>query len=64
MADATEDPILTLDEAAALLKVSPEWLQRSTCPRARIGGKVRWDRDTCLAWVRSHITPSAWKAAS
>lgn len=50
-------PILLLDEAAALLRVEAEWLQRSTCPRVRIGGIVRYDRDVCLAWMRAHITP-------
>ena len=49
-------PILTLDEAAALLRVTPDWLQRSTCPRLRVGGKVRWDRDMCIAWFRAHST--------
>jgi hypothetical protein len=55
----TDSPILTLDEAAALLKVTPDWLQRSACPRARRRRRVRWDRDTCLDWMRSHITPKA-----
>lgn len=39
------DPILPIDEAAALLRVSPEWLRKSTCPRLRVGGVVRWDRE-------------------
>jgi len=49
-----ESPILTLDEAAALLKVTPRWLKRSHCPRIRAGGKVRYDRDIILSWFRSH----------
>jgi hypothetical protein len=48
-------PILSLEEMAALLKVSPDWLERSTCPRAKIGGKVFWLRDVCLDWVRAHV---------
>lgn len=52
-----DTPILTLEEAAELLRVKPEWLQDSTCPRVRIGGIVRYDRDTCLQWMRAHITP-------
>lgn len=52
-----DSPILLLEEAAALLRVEPEWLQRSTCPRIRIKNTVRYDRDTCLAWMRAHITP-------
>ena len=47
------DPILTLDEAAALLRVSPRWLQRSHAPRIRAGGTVRYDRDAVLAWFRA-----------
>lgn len=50
------DPILTLDEAAALLRVSPEWLRKSTCPRLRVGGVVRWDREAIVAWFRAHST--------
>lgn len=51
-------PVLLLEEAAALLRVTPDWLQRSTCPRARLGGStVKYDRDVCLAWLKSHITP-------
>lgn len=57
------DPILLLEEAAALLKVEAEWLQRSTCPRVKIGGIVRYDRDTCLRWMRAHITPKLDTAA-
>lgn len=40
MTDTLATPILTLDEAAALLRVSPRWLQRSRCPRIRVGGMV------------------------
>lgn len=56
-------PILTLEEAAALLRTTPDWLQRSTCPRAKIGGKVFYVRDVCLQWVHAHITPVARVAA-
>lgn len=49
----TDAPILTLEEAAALLRVTPRWLQRSPCPRIRAGGKVRYDRATVLAWFRT-----------
>jgi hypothetical protein len=48
--------ILTLDEAADVLRVKPEWLRKSTCPRLRVGGVVRWDRDACIAWMRAHST--------
>ena len=55
----SQEPILLLEEAAALLKVSPDWLQRSTCPRIRNAQTVRWDRDTCLTWFRSYLTVKA-----
>jgi hypothetical protein len=55
----TADPILTLEEAAALLRVSPRWLQRSTCPRIRAGGTVRYDREVVLAWFRSYLDAQA-----
>lgn len=50
-----DSPILTLAEAASLLKVSERWLQRSRCPHIRIGGMVRYDRDVLLEWFRSHL---------
>lgn len=52
-------PILTLDEAAELLRVTPRWLQRSACPRIRAGGKVRFDRDVVLTWFRSYADQAA-----
>jgi hypothetical protein len=53
------DPILTVDEAAQLLRVSPRWLQRSPCPRIRAGGTVRYDREVVLAWFRSYLDAQA-----
>jgi hypothetical protein len=57
--DNTTPPILTLEEAAALLRVTPEWLRKSRCPRCKVGGVVRYDRDACLGWMRGHLTPAA-----
>lgn len=54
-----ESPVLTLQEAATLLRTTEDWLQRSTCPRAKIGGKVFYLRDACLLWVAAHLTPAA-----
>lgn len=48
-----DTPILTLDEAAALIKMTPRWLQRSTCPRIRVGKYARFDRDVVLDWFRA-----------
>ena len=52
-----DSPVLSLAQAAEFLGVTQDWLQRSTCPRAKIGGKVFYLRDACLAWVRAHVTP-------
>ena len=52
-------PILNLEEAAALLRVSPRWLQRSRCPRIRAGGFARYDRVVLLAWFRSFLDSKA-----
>ncbi len=49
----SETPILTLEEAAGLLRVTPRWLRRSLCPRIRSGKVVRYDRDAVLAWFRA-----------
>jgi hypothetical protein len=49
-------PILTLTEAADVLRVKPEWLRKSTCPRLRVGGVVRWDREAIVVWFRAHST--------
>lgn len=50
-------PILLLEEMAALLRVTPDWLQRSDCPRIRDGGIVRYDREVGLRWMRAKLTP-------
>ena len=58
----TDAPILTLEEMASVLKVSPRWLQRSSCPRIRAGkngGTVRYDKDAALSWFRSFIDQAA-----
>ena len=57
---ALDAPILLLDEAAALLRVGEDWLQRSRCPRIRVPkGPVRYDREQCLAWFRSYLDARA-----
>ena len=55
----SQEPVLTLAEAATLLRTTEDWLQRSTCPRAKIGGKVFYLRDACLAWVAAHVRAAA-----
>lgn len=47
-------PVMTLEEAAAALRLHPQTLRRSTCPRSKLGNKLRFERDVVLAWVAAH----------
>lgn len=46
--------IMALDEAAAFLRMHPQTLRRSQCPRSKLGGRIVFERDILLAWVRAH----------
>jgi predicted DNA-binding transcriptional regulator AlpA len=46
--------VLTLEEAGALVRMHPQTLRRSTCPRSKIGGRLRFLRSVVLQWVASH----------
>lgn len=49
---ATTDPILTLDECAQLLRMTPEYLRKSSCPRIRVGQRnVMYDREVAIRWM-------------
>ena len=47
------DELLTADEVARLLKMSPSWVQKHTSelPHVRIGGAVRYPKVKVLAHV-------------
>ena len=54
------DAIMTVDEVAAMLKVTPGWVHekcrrrsRNPLPCFRPGKYLRFDRDEVLAWLRS-----------
>ena len=56
--------ILTREDAAALLKVSPRTIQRllkaGELPGRKVGGQWRFDRDQLRAWVRGErVAPVA-----
>jgi hypothetical protein len=48
------DDILDLAAAAAFVKLHPQTLRKSTCPRSKIGGRLLFERHILLAWVASH----------
>lgn len=50
-----DSPILTLEEMAVTLKVQPGWLQKSTCPRMKVGNVVRYHREVGIHWMASHL---------
>ena len=57
-------PLLTLEEAAAYLKVSKSWLyQNRQVPRHRIPGStlLRFDQEELLGWVKSPQTTEVAK---
>jgi excisionase family DNA binding protein len=53
--DAVQDEVLTLDEAAALLKVSPDAVQAlaksGALPGRRVGKEWRFSRQAVIAWL-------------
>lgn len=57
MTPQTETPTwLRLEDAAKHLTVSPAWLDRSDCPRARLGRRVIFYRDELDAFALAHMT--------
>ena len=53
-----DDDILTLDEAAALVRMHPDTLRKSNAPRIqrRQRGHIRFERGPLLAWFRGERT--------
>lgn len=48
--------VMTLEEAAAYVRLHPQTLRRSTCPRSKIGGRLLFERAVLLAWIAAHRT--------
>lgn len=60
----SDSPVMTLEEAADMVRVSPDWLRKSDCPRSQPSpGVVRYLRDDVLAWLRAHSTVKMDRAA-
>lgn len=55
MSEATTEEVLTVVEAAKLLRVSKSWVYQAaaagTLPAFRLGRTVRFTRATLLAWL-------------
>ena len=47
---------LRLEDAAKYLTVSASWLDRSDCPRSRLGRRVIYYRDELDAFALAHMT--------
>lgn len=55
------DEVLDLDSAAAVLKMSPRWLEQSDIPRLKFGRAVRYLKSELLAYATAHLTHSVKK---
>lgn len=52
------DEVLEVKEAAAFIRMSEEWLERSDVPRAKLGRRVLFLRSELLAYVKARLTHS------
>lgn len=50
------DEVFGLEEAAKFIRMSPEWLERSDIPRARLGRRIVFLKSQLLAYVTKHLT--------
>jgi hypothetical protein len=50
------DEVFGLDEAAKFIRMSPEWLERSDIPRARLGRRIVFLKSQLLAYVTKRHT--------
>ena len=59
------DELLTVREAATLLKVAPNWIYERTrlraLPMRKIGGHVRIPRKELMEWIDTQDTPLSQK---
>jgi len=57
------DEIYELREAAAFIRMSADWLEKSDVPRARMGRRIVFLRSELLAYVNARLTHSAKEAS-
>ncbi len=58
------DEVYDVKEAAAFLRMSEDWLERSDVPRARMGRRILFLKSELLAYVAAHLTHSSKKDAA
>lgn len=58
-----DDQVFELKEAAAFIRMSPDWLERSDVPRSRMGRRILFLKSELLAYVAAHLTHSSEDAA-
>jgi hypothetical protein len=56
-------PFLTLDEAAAYLRVSASYLERSDCPRILLGRRRLFHVEHLERWALAHLSHEIGDAA-
>lgn len=58
-----DDQVYDLKKAAEFICMSPDWLEGSDVPRARLGRRVVFLRSELLAYVTARLTHSAKESA-
>ena len=53
-----DDEVLSLEEAARVLKMSTSWVEKSDVPRIRMGRAVRYLKSQLLAYASHRLTHS------
>jgi excisionase family DNA binding protein len=56
-----DETLLTVEEAAALLRIKPgtlySWVSKGNVPHRRVGSLVRFDRDELMQWTIEKAHP-------
>lgn len=58
------DEVFDVDEAARFIRMSPDWLERSDVPRARLGRRIVFLKSELLAYVACRLTHSVHDTAA
>lgn len=48
--------VMTLEEAAEYMRMSPRWLEESDVPRAKLGRRVVFVRVECFEYILRRLT--------